>query len=183
MIDEHDVVVASGVRTPFVKAWTQLDRVHPVELGRLVVREAIERADLDPAAIDEVVVGNIAGPADAANIGRVISLMAKVPERVPAFTVNRNCASGIESLVEGAYRIPEGFEVSSLPENRLIDEPWGSFELTYEKKDGEVRFSRTLAFKVLRIPKAEYEKFREFAGTVDVTSKDRIVLSRIENGK
>jgi len=108
MIDQPDVVVVSGVRTPFVKAWTLLDRVHPVELGRLVVREAIERADLDPAAIDEVVVGNIAGPADAANVGRVISLMAKVPERVPAFTVNRNCASGIESIVEGAYRIRAG---------------------------------------------------------------------------
>jgi acetyl-CoA C-acetyltransferase/acetyl-CoA acyltransferase len=106
--EEPDVVVVSGVRTPFVKAWTLLDRVHPVELGRLVVREAIERADIDPAGIDEVIVGNIAGPADAANVGRVISLMAKVPERIPAFTVNRNCASGLESIVEGAYRIRAG---------------------------------------------------------------------------
>jgi len=72
------------------------------------VREAIERAEVDPAEIDEVVVGNIAGPADAANVGRVISLMAKVPRHVPAFTVNRNCASGIESIVEASYRIQAG---------------------------------------------------------------------------
>ena len=60
------------------------------------------------SADDEVIVGNIAGPADAANIGRVISLMAKVPQHVPAFTVNRNCASGLESIVEAAYRIRAG---------------------------------------------------------------------------
>ena len=108
MIQDHDVVVVTGVRTPFVKAWTVLGRVHPVELGRLVVREAVERADLDPAEVDEVVVGNIAGPADSSNIARVISMMAKLQRQVPAFTVNRNCASGLQSLVEGAYRIRTG---------------------------------------------------------------------------
>ncbi|MDH3628376.1 MAG: thiolase family protein [Acidobacteriota bacterium] len=105
---DRDVVVISGVRTPFVKAGSLLAGTSAVELGRIAVREAIERADLDPRTIDEVVVGNIAGPADAANIARVISLMAKVPEHVPAFTVNRNCASGLESIVEAAYRIQSG---------------------------------------------------------------------------
>jgi len=101
-------VVVSGVRTPFVKAQTELARVPAVELGRLAVREAIERADVDPSALDEVIVGNIAGPADAANIARVIALLAKVDRRIPAFTVNRNCASGLESIVEAAYRIQAG---------------------------------------------------------------------------
>jgi acetyl-CoA C-acetyltransferase/acetyl-CoA acyltransferase len=105
---DQDVVVAAGARTPFVKAGTTLARVSAVQLGRIVVREAIERADVDPAELDEVIVGNIAGPADAANVARVIALMAKVPQRVPAFTVNRNCASGLESIVEAAYRIRAG---------------------------------------------------------------------------
>lgn len=105
MDHEQDVVVVAGVRTPFVKAWTGLADVHPVELGRLVLREAVERSGLDPAEIDEVVVGNIAGPADAANIGRVIALEAKLPRGIPAYTVNRNCASGIQSVVDAAYRI------------------------------------------------------------------------------
>ncbi len=108
MTQDRDVVVVGGVRTPFVKAYTALTRVHPVELGRLVVREAVERAEIDPGALDEVIVGNIGGPADSANIARVISLMAKIPEHVPAFTVNRNCASGLESIVEAAYRIRSG---------------------------------------------------------------------------
>lgn len=108
MNGDRDVVIVAGARTPFVKANTALGQISAVELGRIVVREAVERADLDPAAIDEVVVGNIAGPADAANIARVIALMAKIPRQVPAFTVNRNCASGLESIVEGAYRIRSG---------------------------------------------------------------------------
>lgn len=108
MSADRDVVVVGGCRTPFVKAWTELRTVHPVELGRIVVREAVERCDLDPAEVDEVVVGNLAGPSDAANIARVIALMAKLPPKVPAFTVNRNCAAGIESVVEGAYRIAAG---------------------------------------------------------------------------
>jgi acetyl-CoA acetyltransferase family protein len=108
MIGDRDVVVVAGARTPFVKAGTILRRVGAVELGRIAVREAIERAELDPEAIDEVVVGNIAGPADAANVARVIALEAKIPKKVPAFTVSRNCASGIESVVEAAYRIRSG---------------------------------------------------------------------------
>jgi acetyl-CoA C-acetyltransferase/acetyl-CoA acyltransferase len=105
---DRDVVVVSGVRTPFVKVHTLLGSIHPVELGRIVVREALERADVDPAELDEVIVGNVGSPADASNVARVISLAAKVPEVVPAFTVNRNCASGLSSIVEAAYRIGAG---------------------------------------------------------------------------
>ena len=108
MIGDRDVVVVAGARTPFVKAGTQFSRVGAVELGRVAVREAIERAEIDADAIDEVIVGNIAGPADAANIARVVALEAKIPVKVPAFTVSRNCASGIESVVEAAYRIRSG---------------------------------------------------------------------------
>jgi acetyl-CoA C-acetyltransferase/acetyl-CoA acyltransferase len=81
---------------------------HPSEHGRIVVREVVERADVDPEAIDEVILGNIAGPADSANLARVVALGAKLPRRVPAFTVNRNCASGVQSVVDAAYRITSG---------------------------------------------------------------------------
>jgi hypothetical protein len=108
MIGDRDVVVVAGARTPFVKAGTLFSRVGAVELGRAAVREAVERAEIDAEALDEVIVGNIAGPADAANIARVIALEAKIPVKVPAFTVSRNCASGIESVVDAAYRIRSG---------------------------------------------------------------------------
>jgi len=105
---KRDVVVVAGVRTPFVKAGTLFGSLSAVDLGRIVVREAVERAGIDPDELDEVIVGNIAGPPDAANVARVISLMAKVGRQVPAFTVNRSCASGLSSIVEAAYRIHSG---------------------------------------------------------------------------
>jgi len=107
-LNDRDVVVVAGARTPFVKANTLLARLSAVELGRIAVREAIERAGIDPDQLDEVIVGNIAGPPEAANVARVISLMARVGRHVPAYTVNRNCASGIESVVDGALRIRSG---------------------------------------------------------------------------
>ena len=108
MNGERDVVIVGGVRTPFTRAGSLLAQLSAVDLGAIAVREAIERTDIDPGDLDEVVVGNIAGPADAANVARVIALTARVPESVPAFTVSRNCASGVESIVEAAYRIRAG---------------------------------------------------------------------------
>lgn len=102
------VVIVDGVRTPFVRANTLFQDLPAQELGRIALRELLDRVPLDPNLLDEVIIGNIAGPADATNIARVIALKAGVPARVPAFTVNRNCASGLQSLVDAALRIGGG---------------------------------------------------------------------------
>ncbi len=104
----RDVVVVDGVRTPYAKAGTELKDVPAAELGRIVVTELLARTDFDPAALDEVVFGNIAQPPDAVNVSRVAALKAGVPERVPAFTVNRLCGSGLESIADASYRIAAG---------------------------------------------------------------------------
>ena len=104
----REVVIVDGVRTPVTKAGTVLRDVPAVDLGRTVLREVIDRTGIDPAAVDEVVVGNTGMPADAANIARVIALEAGVPQRVPAFTVQRNCASGMEAITSAALRIRHG---------------------------------------------------------------------------
>jgi acetyl-CoA acyltransferase len=108
MAAKTDVVIVDGVRTPFAKAGTDLREVSAQELGRHALRELLERTHLDPETVDDVFVGNIAGPSDAANVARVIALRAGIPERVPALTVNRNCASSLESLAQGAMRIRAG---------------------------------------------------------------------------
>jgi len=104
----RDVVVVDGVRTPYAKAGTELKDVPAAELGRIAVTELLARTDFDPAALDEVIFGNIAQPPDAVNVSRVVALKAGVPERVPAFTVNRLCGSGLESIAEASYRIAAG---------------------------------------------------------------------------
>ncbi len=103
----------SGVRTPFAKAGTAFRRVPVYELGRIAVAELLARHDLDPARLDEVILGNCAQPAEAANSARVTALRAGVPEAVPGFTVHRNCASGMEAVADAAYRVRLG-------ESRLV---------------------------------------------------------------
>lgn len=100
-------VIVGGVRTPFVKAGGPFNLVPAQELGRAVVRELLERFNLDPAAIDEVITGNVA-PTDAANVSRVIALRAGIPKDRVAHTVNRNCASGLEAVTEAYERIRTG---------------------------------------------------------------------------
>src|SRR3990172_5165428 len=104
----RDVVLIDGYRTPFAKAGTALAKVSARELGRIAVSELLARSGADPAQIDEVILGNVAQPSDSTNIARVIALFAGIPERVPAFTVQRNCASGMESIVQAHERIAAG---------------------------------------------------------------------------
>src|SRR5262249_13890321 len=100
--------ILAGVRTPFAKAGTALRRTPSYELGRIAAAEVIARAERDPARIDEVVLGHCAMPAEAANSARVVALSAGVPERVPAVTVHRNCASGMEAVANACHRIGSG---------------------------------------------------------------------------
>ena len=101
-------VIVAGARTPFAKAGTALQDLTARDLGVASVREAVARSGFDPEAIDAVIMGNIASPADASNVTRVIARDAGIPESVPAHTVNRNCASGMEAIIQGARLIAAG---------------------------------------------------------------------------
>jgi acetyl-CoA acetyltransferase family protein len=100
--------IVSGVRTPFVKAGAVLRETPAYELGRVAIAELLAREELDPGRLDQVVLGNCAGPAEAANVARVTALRAGIPEPVPAATVHRNCASGMEAVANAAHRIGAG---------------------------------------------------------------------------
>ncbi|MEJ2367005.1 MAG: thiolase family protein [Acidobacteriota bacterium] len=103
-----NVVVAGGARTPNIKFNTLFKDVPAYHLGRHALTEALYRSGVRPEQLDEVIFGCIGNPVEAANVSRVISLLAQVPQSVPAYTVSRNCASGIESVVDGFYRIAAG---------------------------------------------------------------------------
>lgn len=108
MSDRRGVVIVDGVRTPFCRSWGALQEVPAADLSRLTMAEAMARVDLDPEVVDEVVVGNIAQPADTTTLARVAALRAGVPRSVPAVTVNRNCGSGIDAIVTAYHRIESG---------------------------------------------------------------------------
>src|SRR2546430_13715829 len=97
--------IVDGVRTPFCKMGTSLAGADAVDLGRTAAAAVLARTGLDPAQIDEVIFGCVGQPADAANPGREIALRAGVPDSVPAITVHRNCASGIEATTPAPGQI------------------------------------------------------------------------------
>ena len=105
---KNRLVIVDGVRTPFCKAGGDLAALAADELGRIAVNALLTRTGLDPALVDEVIFGCVAQPADAANIARVIALRAGIPESVPAFTVQRNCASGCEAITQAQEKIMAG---------------------------------------------------------------------------
>ena len=98
-----EVVIVDAVRTPVGNHGGVFRDVDAKELARTVIRGLLDRTRIDPAKIDEVIFGCIAQPSDAPNITRVAALMAGVPKEVPAYTVARNCDSGMDALV-GAWR-------------------------------------------------------------------------------
>lgn len=102
------IAVIDGIRTPFIKYQSDFRGLSAQELGRIAFRELIERVGFDPGRLDEVIVGCVGQPAEAANVARVVALLAGVPRQVPAFTVHRNCASGIEAAVQAVIKIRQG---------------------------------------------------------------------------
>lgn len=102
------VVVVAGVRTPFARAGGEFRDLDAVHLGAHVVSELLQRTGLDPRHVDEVILGNIAQPAEATNVARVVALRAGIPADRPAYTVQRNCASGMQAITSAAEKILTG---------------------------------------------------------------------------
>jgi acetyl-CoA acetyltransferase family protein len=102
------IYIVDGVRTPLAKSGTTLADYDAVELGKATVSLLLARSGIDPAKIEEVIIGCVGQPAHAPNIGRVIALRSGIPEPVPAITVHRNCASGFEAVTQAAEKMLAG---------------------------------------------------------------------------
>eukprot|EP01047_Picozoa_sp_COSAG01_P002045 COSAG01_NODE_52_length_31456_cov_125.226648_3_plen_432_part_00 len=99
------IAVISGIRTPFSKGDGPLKQNQADDLGIFAIKALLNEINLDPKKIDEIIIGNVAQPANAANIARVIALKAGLSESIPAYTVHRNCASGMESVSSAALKL------------------------------------------------------------------------------
>ncbi len=100
-----ETVIVSAVRTPIGSIGGTLKDIQPEVLLKTVYEGAIAKAGLDVAMIDEVIAGQTKQTTDAPNIARVAALMARIPETVPAYTVHRQCASGMQAIVSGMQQI------------------------------------------------------------------------------
>ena len=102
-------VIVDAVRTPLGRRNGALRDWHPVDLAALVLRSLIERNDLDPALVDDVVAGCVSQTGEQAlNVARNAALAAGFPETVPGATVDRQCGSGQQALHFAAQGVMAG---------------------------------------------------------------------------
>src|ERR1044072_1236344 len=102
------VAVVAGVRTPFSKAGTALKNARAVDLGRYATRELLERTNLDGHDVDEVIFGQVVPSALVPNLGREVSLLPQFPKEIPAYSLNRACASANQAISAGHDQIALG---------------------------------------------------------------------------
>lgn len=99
------VYIVSAVRTPIGKFGGGLASLSAADLGTAAAKEAIVRAKIPPDSIDETIFGNARQAGVGPNVARQISHRAGVPDRVPAYTINQACASGLRAVVAGYQSI------------------------------------------------------------------------------
>ena len=102
------VAIVAGCRTPFCKSGTALKDARAVDLARYAARELIERTNLDPAKVDEVIFGQVVASPLVPNIAREVSLLPQLPREIPAFSVNRACASSNQAVTAAHDQIAQG---------------------------------------------------------------------------
>ncbi len=102
------VAVVGGCRTPFAKAGTAFRDLTAVDLAKLAARELLARTEVDPASIDQVVFGQVLSSVLAPNVAREVSLLPQFPRTIPAFTLNRACASSGQAVAEAHDQIVLG---------------------------------------------------------------------------
>jgi len=101
----QEVVIVSAVRTAVGKIGGALRDIQADDLARDVIAESIRRANVERESIDEVIFGQTKQSSEAANIARVAALKAGIPVEVPAYTVMRQCASGLQAVNNAAQAI------------------------------------------------------------------------------
>lgn len=104
----NDIVIVSGARTPIAKFGGSLKGMSAIDMGALVVAEAVRRAGIDPAVVDECIIGQVGSWGENGFLARSISLKAGLPNETCAYSVNRQCGSGLQSIVDGIMEIQTG---------------------------------------------------------------------------
>lgn len=105
MTEFKDVVIVSGARTAVGSYGGSLKDVSAIDLGALVVKEAIKRAGIDANEVDELIIGQVGQIAENGFVARAVGVKAGLPDESTAYSVNRQCGSGLQSIVDAMLEI------------------------------------------------------------------------------
>lgn len=104
----RDIVIASAARTPTGSFGGSLAGIDAVYLGKIAAEAAVERAGIEKAAIDEVIIGNVLSAGQGQNVARQVAIHAGLPEEVSCLTINKVCGSGLRAVSLAAQIIKAG---------------------------------------------------------------------------
>ncbi|HEX9243597.1 MAG TPA: acetyl-CoA C-acetyltransferase [Anaeromyxobacter sp.] len=104
----REVVIVGAARTPIGSFFGSLAAVQATRLGATAIRAALQRAGVDPGSVDEVVMGNVLQAGEGQAPARQAALFAGLPEKVPCWTLNKVCGSGLKAVISGAQAIALG---------------------------------------------------------------------------
>lgn len=104
----EQAVIVSAVRTPVGSFGKSLANIPAVQLGVIALKEALARVGLAPEQVDEVILGNVLQAAQGQNPARQVAVHAGIPHAVPAYTINKVCASGLKSVILAAQAVALG---------------------------------------------------------------------------
>ena len=130
-----ELVIVSGVRLPVGSFGGSLKDISAIDMGAMVVKEAVKRAGIEPSDVDETIVGQVGQIAECGFVARAVSLKAGLPETTCAYSVNRQCGSGLQAIADAVMEIQTGFadvvvaagteNISQLP-YYVKDARWGA---------------------------------------------------------
>lgn len=103
-----EVVIVSGVRLPVGSYGGSLKDLSAIDMGAMVVKEAVKRAGIQPEAVDEVILGQVGQIAENGFVARAVSLKAGLPKETTAYSVNRQCGSSLQAIAEAVMEIQTG---------------------------------------------------------------------------
>jgi len=104
----REAVIVSGVRLPVGSYGGSLKDVSAIDMGAMVVKEAVRRAGIDPVQVDEVIIGQVGEVAENGFVARAISMKAGMPKETTAYSVNRQCGSSLQSIADAVMEIQTG---------------------------------------------------------------------------
>ncbi len=108
MITSRRVAIVAGVRTPFARSGSLFRDVPAVHLARYAAKELLYRTEIDGSDIDQVILGQVVPSVLTPNVAREVSLLPQLPPRVPAYSLNRACASAAQAITNAADQIGLG---------------------------------------------------------------------------
>ena len=133
------VLLAGGVRTPIGSFGGALAASSAAELGGLAARAALDRAGLGAAAVDEVIFGHARQAGNGPNLARQVGRRAGLADEVPAFTINKACASGLQAVVSAAQsvRLGDGAAILAGGVEHMSSIPFLALDVRWGKKLGD----------------------------------------------